>query len=383
MNPGPRSLHVISSLSLGAGGPTQSVTQLCEALNAQGAPAEIATVESPDHLIWEGRTPIHTFPEAWPAKLRRSPALKAFITRELPRFDLVHVHGLWQWPGLYARQAAQNLGIPLVISPRGMLEPWSLQQRGLFKRTALALWERKNLRTAALLHATGEPEAHQILSLGFRQPMSVIPNGVNIPDLPDLPLASATPRRVLFLSRFHPKKGVDVLLQAWSALQERHPDWVLDLYGPDEGGYRVEMKHLAASLGMTGSRILFGDAITGAAKRDLFQSASLLVLPTHSENFGNVVAEALAHGLPVITTQGTPWQGLESHGCGWWIPFGKAPLEQALELALALSPETLRTMGAQGRTWMTTTHTWNAIAQSMIQAYQSLPFRQDRAEFLL
>src|SRR5690606_27143605 len=138
-------------------------------------------------------------------------------------------------------------------------------------------------------------------------------------------------RRLLFLARIHKKKGVDVLLNAWRRLEERHPDWELTIAGPDDGGYLDGMKQLAAALQLR--RVDFTGPVYGERKSTLLQSSDLYVLPTHSENFGMTVAEALAHGVPAIVTKGAPWQGLEDHQCGWWIDLSEDSLAACLDQA--------------------------------------------------
>lgn len=371
MSSGPKSLHVIPSLRLSSGGPTESVSRLCESLNALGAPAEIATVASPgDEGVPPSNTPVHAFPIAWPHALRRSPALRAFVEREAARFDVIHVHALWQWPGTYGRRASLLHHKPLIISPRGMLEPWSLQQSAGLKRIALHSWEGRNLRAADLLHATSEAEAAQFRTLGLTNESRVIPNGVNTVAAP--PTRPPSPEKtLLFLSRFHPKKGGDLLIRAWSQLHESFQDWRLALVGPDPEGFRPAWEELAMNLGIPGDRISFQGPVEGKGKWDLIGAAGLLVLPSHSENFGNVVLESLACGVPVITTHGTPWQGLEEHRCGWWIPCEEHALRETLRAGLALPEEQRRAMGERGRAW-SHEFSWGDIARRMAKAYQEM-----------
>lgn len=372
MSPGPRSLHLVGSLDLASGGPTQSVTQLCEALNALGAPAEIATVAGPgEQRPTLERTPVHAFPLQWPPRLRRSAGLAAFLDQEGGRFDLIHVHGLWQWPGVLGRRAAQRLGLPLVISPRGMLEPWSLRQRAWLKRLALRSWEGRNLRACRLLHATSEAEAENFAALGLGQPCRIIPNGIHIHPPVSRPPAGGT-KTLLFLSRYHPKKGLDLLLRAWARVGLDFTEWVLRIHGPDPDGYRADMEALTRDLALP--RVLFGAAVQGDAKDDLLAQSDLFILPTHSENFGNVVAEALSHSLPAITTTGAPWQGLADHECGWWIAPEIDAIAATLREAMAMPDDQRRAMGARGRDWMNATHAWEIIARSMRQAYASVLF---------
>ncbi|MDP1832901.1 MAG: glycosyltransferase [Geothrix sp.] len=365
---GPRSLHIVSSLRLSAGGPTQSVTRLCESLNALGAPAEIATVADPEEApIHPPHVPVHAFPLHAPLRLRRSPELAAFLRQEAHRFDLIHVHGLWEWPGRYARRAALSAGKPLVLSPRGMLEPWSLRQNAWVKRLALALWERRNLEGAALLHATADTEAEQFRAMGLHTPIAVVPNGLDFPD--PRRVEGANPPIALFLSRFHPKKGADLLLRAWATLAPS--DWQLVLAGPDPDGLQAQLEVLARNLGL-GGRVAFLGAHYDDAKWDLFRRSSLFVLPSHSENFGNVVAEALSQGLPVIATQGTPWKDLEPRGCGWWVPPTAEGLATALKAALALPQTALADMGRKGQAWARSAFSAEAAAREMLRHYEDL-----------
>jgi len=367
---GPHSLHVISSLNLASGGPTQSVIHLCEALNALGAPAEIATGQAGGETVpTDLLTPLHTFPIVSPRKLRRSPGLARFLMEEARRFDIIHVHGLWEWPGRYARRAAQASHKPLVISPRGMLEPWPLQQNRFTKRLALALWERRNLDSAALLHATAEMEAQNFRRLGLSNPVAIIPNGLDSPS--PLPGPRPSTRRVLFLSRLHPKKGADLLLRAWARLGSRRSGWHLALAGPDENGYQAVLSAEAGRLGL-GDTVQFLGPVYGDAKWDLIRSADLFVLPSHSENFGNVVVEALSQSVPVIATHGTPWRDLAEKGCGWWVPTSESALAEALAEALALGPNGLAAMGGKGEAWSRSTFSAGAVAATMLRHYQDL-----------
>jgi glycosyltransferase involved in cell wall biosynthesis len=172
---------------------------------------------------------------------------------------------------------------------------------------------------------------------------------------------------VLFLGRVHPKKGLDVLLNAWRAIEPRFKDWDLRIVGPDNDGYLHRMKQLAADLGL--QRVRFDGPLHGDAKWEAYRAAALFVLPTHSENFGISVAEALAAGTPVIVTKGAPWPQLEAQGAGWWIELGTEALVPALERAIDLGVETLSGMGQAGRAWMIRDYSWSRIGRTMAEVY--------------
>ena len=164
----------------------------------------------------------------------------------------------------------------------------------------------------------------------------MIPNGVDVPsETADSRFReTGAPRRALFLSRVHPKKGLPLLLDAWAEV--RPAGWELVVAGPDEGGHRAEMEAQAARLGIAGD-VRFGTPWPTTAKWALYRSADLFVLPTHSENFGVVVAEALAAGVPALTTVGAPWRDAPRPGCGWWTAIGVRPLAEALRDAASRS----------------------------------------------
>jgi glycosyltransferase involved in cell wall biosynthesis len=254
-----------------------------------------------------------------------------------------------------------------------MLEPWAWGHHAWKKRPVWQLLERKNLASAALLHATSEQEAQSFRDRGLRVPIAIIPNGVELPGY-DEPNTGHCPtsskRTLLFLSRIHPKKGLSMLLEAWAKV--RPSGWNLKIVGPDEGGHRKELEKQATSLGLA-DVVSFHDAVRGKdAKSALFREASLFVLPTHSENFGIAVAEAMAHGLPVITTHGAPWQLLETEQCGWWVPVSVAGLAAALDDATRQSPESLAEMGARGRAVVAERFGWDGIARQFIDCYRWL-----------
>ncbi|GAG43150.1 unnamed protein product, partial [marine sediment metagenome] len=209
------------------------------------------------------------------------------------------------------------------MSTRGMLEPWAIRHKRWKKRLAWWLYQRRDLMRAACLHATAPSEAHNIRALGLGVPICMIPNGVDLPEID--PMAGGGRyegpgheghKVALFLGRIHPKKGLPMLIEAWARI--RPPNWVLWIAGPDESDHQTELAQrvVAASLSQV---VLFLGPLDDPKKRSALLNANLLILPTHSENFGMVIAESLAHGLPVLTTTGAPWSMLPERGCGWWV----------------------------------------------------------------
>ncbi|MCB1087252.1 MAG: glycosyltransferase, partial [Verrucomicrobiae bacterium] len=235
-----RIIHVVETLAKSAGGLPVAVTELADATAGQAETWIVAPPPGSDEV------PL-------PESIQRFPdlgALKAALAAAPPKDTILHQHGLWSPLPVRSGRLAEALGMPLLISPHGMLEPWALAHHGWRKRLAWLAYQRANLNAAAALHATADSEAAQFQALGLRPPVAVLPLGVRpIPEMPLDPPSVAAPkmqRQALFLSRLHPKKGLDRLLQAWA--QVRPEGWELIVAGPDETGHRAEMERLADHL---------------------------------------------------------------------------------------------------------------------------------------
>ena len=375
----PASEHVVASITDPAAGTSYSVRSLAAALGARGAKAHIHTVRG-----WRGGSAgADACPEitAHRQDFAHVPVLGlACLSGELERAlrrsaaDILHGHGLWLMPNIYPAWAARRGSARLVVSPRGMLGAEAVAFSRLRKRAFWSLFQAGALREAACLHATSEAELGDIRAAGLVNPVAVIPNGVDLPEP-----ASSDPqgaRAVLALGRIHPKKGLDTLVRAWALTEAAHPDWRLRIVGPAELGHDRDLEALGASLNLR--RMSIEGPAYGPARLAAYHEADLFVLSTRHENFANTVSEALAAGVPVISSKGAPWAGLETQNCGWWIDHGPEPLAAALSAALALPHETLRAMGAKGRAWMARDFSWNRVADDMLAVYAWLAEGADR-----
>ena len=367
-------LHVISSLSRSIGGPARSVQGLVARLNGAGVEAWLATIHHGEEPWFDG---VLHFINCEP--------FENVLCRAKP--DIVHLHGLWNLGLHRCTVICRRWGVPDVIAPRGMLEHWSLQQKWLKKRIARWLYQDRDLKLAAALHATAESEAEQFRKLGFKNPIIVSPNGVNVPKNFSR-VERVEKRRVLFVSRMHPKKGVTELVEAWNTIKHqtlniKHQTWMCELVytvnGDFEREYEKKVKARVKELGLE-DQFIFTGALNDDEKWAAYARADLFVLPTYSENFGIVVAEALWAGVPVITTKGTPWHELEERKCGKWIdlptacsiPSGWPTLVSALESMVSMSKGELREMGTRGRKLIKEKYTWDAVVKKMIDGYKEV-----------
>jgi glycosyltransferase involved in cell wall biosynthesis len=319
------------------------------------------------------------FPRDWARvsmvrDLRCSSGLARALHDLVPKADVIHNHGLWLMPNVDAGRAALLARKPFIVAPRGMLAPAALAFSRTKKRIVWALLQGDVVRRASCIHATSEQEHDEIRDFGLKNPVAIVPNGIDLPELGARSTsATATGRVVLSLGRIHPKKGLDRLVRAWARLEAANPDWRLRIVGPDELGHAGALVALASEL--KARHVSVEKSVAGDAKIAAYQQADLFVLPTLNENFAITVAEALAAGTPVIATKGAPWRALQSEGCGWWIDHGVEPLAAALANAMVMRREALQAMGAKGRAWMARDFSWDRVARDMLDIYRWLALR--------
>lgn len=359
---------MIAGLAPESGGPSYSVPRLCRALAETGCEPSLLTIGDPMRLGMLGAEAFAPLCKTPPfSTLRLSPALSRALRKRGPSVDVIHNHGLWLMPNVAAGHAARTARKPLIVSPRGMLAPEALEYSKLRKRAFWTVLQGPAFAKAAAWHATSEEEAGHIRAFGIRAPIAVIPNGIDIPAKTAAHADAAQRRKLLFLSRIHPKKGLRRLFEAWAIIAPERRDWDLLVVGPDEGGHRSELKRYLDVRDIP--RVQFLGPLYGADKEDLIASADLFVLPTLSENFGIAVAEALAAGVPAIVTKGAPWQILESERSGWWIEHGVEALTAALREATGLPASERRAMGARARASMSAQLSWTRIARDITAVY--------------
>lgn len=373
-------IHTSGSLEEEASGPSYSIPATAKATQSLGHDVHVMSV---DTLNSKANSTLRTDAKLgythhrFPHNFGTVPVLKSFnASRQMKkrlataRADIIHNHGLWLSPNIYASEISRKYNIPLVITPRGMLAPQALKYSAKKKAIFSLLFQNRALQTADLYHATSEQEYQDIRQRGLKQPVIIIPNGINLPSITQQKMAEtpeSTQKTLLFLGRIHPIKGLDNLINAWSRIESIFPNWTLIMKGPGDQAYISSLKQKTSDLNL--KNVTLSNGVFGEEKIMAYRSADIYILPSKSENFGMTVAEALSVGTPVICTNGAPWSGLKTHKCGWWIEQDTNSLEACLRQALQTPPQTLKGMGQAGRDWMEKDFTWANIAQQLESAY--------------
>jgi glycosyltransferase involved in cell wall biosynthesis len=367
--------HVIASIDDPVAGPSASVPALVASLRAQNIDARLHTVAG-----WRGapsasradtapvcRHPLNSSPLG--GLLAASNALRRTLAVEARRVDVLHSHGLWLAPNFYPAAAVRqrHARARLVLSPRGMLGKEALAFSRWRKRAVWMLAQHSAARAAFCVHATAESEFDEVRAAGLRQPVAIVPNGIDIPPLAASPSRTGDRRTMLSLGRLHQKKGLDRLIKAWALIEEVHPTWRLKIVGPSENGCEAELRKLTSDLNLT--HVTIEGPALGDDRAKAYRDADVFVLPSLNENFAMTLAEALAHGLPAISTHGAPWRGLAREGCGWWIPHGVESLAETMKAAMALDDRERAIMGARGRAWMARDFSWEGVGRDMAALY--------------
>ncbi|MBE9179528.1 glycosyltransferase [Oculatella sp. LEGE 06141] len=391
-------LHVIPSLGVSLGGPSQVAMNLVKALRDLSIDTEIIATnydhpqpldvplnQRVDYCFESGSVPVWFLPYNPPAvkEFIFSKALTIWCWQHLHRYDVLDNHYLFSYASTCAAAIAHRKKIPYTIRTMGQLSPWALAQSRVKKQLYTALIERRNLHNAAAIHCTTPAEADDVRSFGINTPTITLPLGVNLPEV--YPNARAELRQkyripsdtpvVLFLSRLHYKKRPDLLLESLSYLKAQRFCFHAIFAGSGEVDYLAQLKNLTTSLGLDDC-VSFPGLVVGKDKDLLLQGSDLFVLPSFSENFGIAVAEALVAGCPVVITPGIQIApDIASAQAGFVVEGAKESVAEAIAQLLK-SPELRHEYGMNGQRLARERYSWRAIAQELTTVYQAIIDRQ-------
>lgn len=353
------------------GGPSRSVPILARGLSCNDVETILFTCKSEqmnDHLVDKADIEMKIFSPAISIKELEQEVISG-------DYDLIHCQNLWA--PLYHKMAkiARKHHIPYMMTPRGCLEPWAYQGQGLLKnlkkRVAMLLYQKRDLQKSVCILATSTMEAENLRALGINTPIAVIPNGIDISEYRcrSWDFRKYVKKQIVFLSRIHEKKGIEFLIDAWSELKARYPDWNVVIAGNGEEAYIDHLKGMIAKQGLSDCMKII-PPVYGEAKHQLYCESSLFILPSYSENFGMVIAEAMSCGVPVITTNGTPWQELNEKQLGWCIELSLENVANAISEAINLGQDKLFEMGQQCSEYVRDTYQYTEVAAKNKAVYE-------------
>src|SRR6185503_1362379 len=377
-----RVLHVIPSVAERSGGPATAIVPMCRALKQEGVEVLLVSTDAgmdQDASVAEYKgIPAKFFPAQIGHSFKFSRPLSTWLVSNIQQFDVAHIHAVFNHSSIAAAHVCRRARVPYVVRPLGTLEPWSMTQKSLRKRVFWQVSGKGMLRRAAAIHYTTEAEKlsterlvglnhGKVIALGIETTASASHAKLeqHFPELASEPY-------MLVLSRLHPKKGLDVLIDAFLALVqvEKFAHWRLVIAGDGPEAYVLKLKAIAGSSAQR-DRIVFTGWLDGEEKDAVLGGASLLVLPSHQENFGLCVMEALSHSVPVLVS---PHVNLAEEivlaNAGWIATVDKHAL--MTRLAEVLSDEEQRSRRGRAGKQLAQKYSWGTVAKSLVDLYKEL-----------
>ena len=395
--------NLVGSVSRNAGGLHESVRRLVQCLTLRQVGVRVLSVEDEftqaDLAVWSP-VKVEVFPRAWPEAFGYSSGFLPALERLRP--DLMHTHGIWQYPSIATTAYGHRHRVPYMISPHGMLDPWAVRHHRWKKVLAYAMYEINHVRGARCIRALCESEARSIRQMDLKNPVAIIPNGIDLPEVrgqksevspaPWAGFVEPGRKVLLFLSRIHPKKGLVNLLKAWAAAgkaesgKRKAENWALVIAGWDQDGHEAELQQLATELGLAWvdvrkqsetrnakpgtPSLLFVGPQFNEAKAACYASCDAFILPSFSEGLPMVVLEAWAYAKPVLMTPACNLpEGFAAHAA-LKIETDTDSIVGGLRELFERSEVETRQVGANGLKLVHERFTWDSIAGQLKSTYE-------------
>jgi len=370
-----------SSISRNSGGLFGALSSLYHNVYQRGCIVDVFSLaddfSEKDANQWEG-VELHLLPQLGPSAFGYAPALFESLKKVKP--EIIHAHGLWMYPSMVSLRFSRQNNLPLIISPHGMLDPWAVRRSAKKKLFASMLFEHAHLRRATCIHALCKSEYEAIRSFGLTNPVAVIPNGVDVPDInrnnPEPKWAndfSDRCRILLFLGRIHPKKGLINLLQGWTRIKQKKmgavASWHLVIVGWDQGGHEAELKRLVNEFGIN-DQVHFIGPLFGEEKIATFAKADAFILPSFSEGLPMSVLEAWSCSLPTLITKECNLPDGFKAGATLEMTQKPESIEAALENLFSMTKAERNAMGNRGYQLVKQKYSWNKIGKEMVSVYE-------------
>lgn len=369
-------------LNVHSGGPALSTWLTIKGLRKLGIDTSIIMppIGNEDSLIDDDACPIFCRPQKY-GNFAYIPKFSKTLD-EAGEADIYHAHGVWMLHSTQMARYAHKHGKPYVITPRGMLYPQALAHNPLIKKIFLAVYQGRTLREAAAIQCTCIEEMQHYRNLGFKNPVAVIPNPIEVPEQLVVRSLPDNVFRIGYLGRIHPRKRVERLIYALDyMLKNGNENCELLVIGGGDENYENFLKTEVQRLGLE-AKVEFTGFISGKQKEDAINSLCILTVPSDFENFGNIVTEALVHGVPVIASKGMPWQELPKYQCGWWISNDQDTINKTIEAAYELSSDKLLDMGRNGQALMKSNYSVEALAIKMRSLYNWILGKEPKPDFV-
>lgn len=368
------------SLDVKSGGPALSTYLTILGLKENGCTADILMppLDKNGKLINDS-IPIYYTNRIINSRFGYMPNIKRTLNN-LGEYDIYHIQGLWQYLGHAVASHAREINKPYIITLRGMLYPQALSHSSLIKKISRILYQNNDLSKAACIQATCEQEMEYYRELGFTNPIAIIPNPIETTNIINRDVISYKSHKIGYIGRVHPRKRIERLIYAFDSLKDKLSDWELIIIGSGDIEYENFLRAEVSRLNL--KNVKFTGFLSGEEKDKALMSLGYLFVPSDFENFGNIVTEALVRGIPVAASNGTPWQELQTHQCGFWISNDQNNINNVILDVIQLSDQERIIMGNNGKKLIKEKYSVDILGQKMKSLYEWILYDTYKPDFI-